>query len=257
MTQAGPAAGVRTPGSRLHRVRLVIGVLLMVMALTAGAVWAWQYFVVERQTERDLGTPVWTPTPSARPSPIPAATVRPRTTPTRPVTPVADAAGCAARLAPLGTPVRFQVPARGVDAAMLSLGVDEKGAAASPPKDEPTTVGWFNEGPRVGSDRGHAVLTAHTYRNGGALGNLLYEPSTGLEPGDIIKIKDAQGRTQCYRYTHSLKVWVDEYDPYSTIIYDFNGKPQVVIVVCWDFDWDTRVWKSRVIFYAEPLAAAS
>lgn len=236
--------------------RAVISSILIIIALALAAVYGYQELVVKRQTNRDLGTPVWTPTPSAT-NPTPSLI---KTTPKPKPSPkvqLAAAEGCSTSYTALSTPTRFQIPARGVDAPMMSLGLDSTGAPATPPKDQPNTVAWYDEGPKVSADKGKAVLTAHTYRNGGALGNLLYEPKTGLKPGDIIKISDATGNVQCFEYKNSIKVWVDDYDPNSDILYDWVGKPEVAIVVCWDFDAATEDWGSRIIFYADPLVPAS
>lgn len=136
---------------------------------------------------------------------------------------------------------------------MLSLGLDESGqAAAAPPGNEPETVGWYNEGPVVGSDMGKVLLTAHTYQHGGAIGNDL---NNGLlSPGDVIKITDDTGASACYSYSSSLHVLVEEYDENSNIIYDYSGAPMLAIVVCSDYTplGDAR---GRMIYYADLLKA--
>ena len=48
---------------------------------------------------------------------------------------------------------------------------DENGNIAAPPKNLSHTASWWNAGPKPGSDAGKAVISVHTYRNGGALGN--------------------------------------------------------------------------------------
>lgn len=139
------------------------------------------------------------------------------------------------------------------DAPVMSLGLAADGTAAAPPKDQPKTVGWYNLGPRPGSDKGKVVLTAHTYHRGGALGNAL-NSEQGLRLGDVIRLTDASGRTLCYRHTRTAKVMVKDYDPKSTVLYDDHGAPMLAIVICWDYERSTKFWASRIIFYAEPLA---
>ena len=138
-------------------------------------------------------------------------------------------------------------------APVMSLGLAADGTAAAPPKDQPKTVGWYNLGPRPGSDKGKVVLTAHTYHRGGALGNAL-NSEQGLRLGDVIRLTDASGRTLCYRHTRTAKVMVKDYDPKSTVLYDDHGAPMLAIVICWDYERSTKFWASRIIFYAEPLA---
>lgn len=141
----------------------------------------------------------------------------------------------------------------GVKSKVLALGLDSSGAAAAPPKDEPTTVAWYKLGPKPGSAKGHVVLSIHTYHNGGALGNDLYDSKKGLKKGDIIRLSDAQGRTVCYRYDHLAKISVADYKPGSTVLYNDNGSPQTVICICWDYVKATKDWDSRILFYATPI----
>ena len=91
-------------------------------------------------------------------------------------------------------------------------------------------MAWFNQGPKIGSDKGNTVLTAHTYHKGGALGNRLYDKNNGIKKGDIIRLTDKTGQTVCYRYDHDTKVMVKDYNPNSNILYDNNGPAQAAIL---------------------------
>ncbi|WP_148060582.1 class F sortase [Luteococcus japonicus] len=162
--------------------------------------------------------------------------------------------GCSTSASPL-VPTRITLGDVASDAPVMSLGLAADGTAAAPPKDQPKTVGWYNLGPRPGSDKGKVVLTAHTYHRGGALGNAL-NSEQGLRLGDVIRLTDASGRTLCYRHTRTAKVMVKDYDPKSTVLYDDHGAPMLAIVICWDYERSTKFWASRIIFYAEPLAAS-
>ncbi|MGO4956406.1 class F sortase [Luteococcus sp. Sow4_B9] len=151
-------------------------------------------------------------------------------------------------------PTRISIGDVAANSSVLSLGLAGDGTVATPPYSQPMSVGWYNLGPKPGADKGKVVLTAHTFRNGGGLGNAMHA-SGGLEPGDIIRVTGKDGRTLCYRHTGQKKVWVKDYDPDSTVLYDAKGKHQLAIVICWDFDRQRETWDSRVIYYAEPLAA--
>ncbi|MCI1746822.1 MAG: class F sortase [Acidipropionibacterium sp.] len=140
---------------------------------------------------------------------------------------------------------------------VLPLGLDSSGAAAAPPKDDPSAVAWFDQGPKPGSNRGKVVLSTHTYHSGGALGNTLYDAQNGLRKGDIIRLADVSGTTVCYRFDHHAKVLVKDYDPNSTILYDNAGAPMVAVVICWDYNHDTKDWGSRIIFYGTPVAGSA
>ncbi|GAA1388228.1 class F sortase [Luteococcus peritonei] len=184
------------------------------------------------------------------------ATSRPSGSPAPSSTPAARGglpAGCARSHQPI-VPTRIQLRSMDVDSPVLSLGLADDGTPETPPYSQPFTVGWYNRGPRPGATQGKAVLTAHTFSKGHALGNAL-AASDGLKPGAVIAMSDAQGRTLCWTVSGATKVWVKDYDPNSTLIYDDAGAPQLAIVICWDYEKPTRYWASRIVYHAVPLVA--
>lgn len=230
------------------RVRALIaaGVVLL---LVAGALFGYWWQNIRPTNNEANPVPVYTPTPSTS-APSPGKPVISQLQPTKSATPVPP--GCLAKGTPI-VPTQMTIDRMKVDSPVLSLGYDGSGqAAAAPPKNASHTTGWFNLGPKPGSDQGKVLLTVHTYRKGGALGNQL-NAKDGLKKGDVIKLIDSQGRTVCYSFDHALRVMVKDYDPNSGLIYDNAGKPQVVIVICWDFSWTKETWDSRILFYATPL----
>lgn len=223
----------------------------MVVALVVGLM-AW---LVTRPSEPTVA-PTPTPTPTtATPAESPSTpSPSPTTTTAAPTTP-AQYAGCDP-MDPVGfVPESFTMDNPEADERVLSLGLDAEGNIAAPPMDQPRTASWWNQGPRPGSDTGKVVMSIHTYRNGGALGNEMYsDAGPELVPGDLIRIVGEDGRTACYEFVEATKVWVDEYDPDSDVMVDFEGNPLLTIVICWDFDWDTEFWASRILFYGKPVS---
>lgn len=227
---AEPRPG-RRPAARI--IGLVVALVLVAVAAT----------IVWRQAGDLPQAASSSPARSAPSSPSPAA-------PTRAAVP----AGCMARQQPI-TPAAMKIDRMKVSSPVMSLGLDADNAAAAPPKDEPRAVAWYNRGPRPGSATGKVVLSIHTYHDGGALGNELRQPGSGLTRGDLIRMTDASGRQACYRYDHNIKVMVKDYDPDSDIIYDDHGRPMLAIVICWDYDSSRNDWDSRIVFYATPVTA--
>lgn len=136
---------------------------------------------------------------------------------------------------------------------MIALGTSADNAPIAPPGNMGNTVGWFDRSAAPGSAKGRTVLTAHTFRLGGALGNDLNHGL--LSPGDVIAITDAGGRSACYRFTGALKVFVADYNPDSTLIYDNDSAPQLVIVVCSDYPLVGSNAASRALYYADLVTA--
>ena len=89
---------------------------------------------------------------------------------------------------PVGAPLRLQIPAIGVDAPIVPVGLRSDGAMEVPPAAE---VGWYRLGPRPG-EPGSAVLAGHIDFDGrpGAFFELLSIP-----PGaEIIVTGDLSSR---------------------------------------------------------------
>ena len=187
------------------------------------------------------------PSPSVE-SPVPAATPSPSNTAPAECT---DPGGGF-------VPTRFAIPALGAEERVVSLNLDDEGNIAAPPKDEARTASWWNAGPMPGGDAGKALLSIHTYRTGKALGNELFaDGRPQLAEGDLVKLYGDDGQVQCYEFTGATKVWVADYDPESDVMIDYEGDPQLAIIICWDFNRSTETWDSRVFFYATPVTAAA
>ncbi len=238
----------------MRRRLVIVGGAVLVVAALAEAV------VVARPWEPTVALDAATYVPTTMtPTPSPEATSEQGTDATAGTGPsiVSEAPSSAPPVPPDCSarrpivPKTFMIDRTGVSSPMLSLGLDGS-APAAPPKNQPYTVGWYRGGPAIGAAKGNAILTAHTYRQGGALGNDLVEG--GLQVGDRIRVVGVDGSVQCYTYTGSTKVWVKDYKPGSTVMDNPNGPHQLALVVCWDFDWNTQEWRSRIILYAAPEA---
>lgn len=156
------------------------------------------------------------------------------------------------------TPVKYTFEgSMDVDETILALGEDEAGNIAAPPPAEKRTASWWMNGPKPGTP-GKTILSIHTYRKGGALGNEMYEGGESqLKPGDLIKLHGENGEVACYEFTEAKRIMVEDYDPDSDVMIDWDGESEVAIIICWDFDKDADEeagedpWESRVFFYGK------
>lgn len=240
---------------------LVLG--LLVFALTRGG-----SSTAEPSPDQETMAASTTPTPSETVTdvapPAPATESATAAVPASPA-PTATEASVDPRLAECTAvtegfvPYRFSIDSLNADEKVIALDLDKDGNIAAPPFDQPRTASWWSGGPMPGDDAGKAVMSIHTYNPSlpPALGNYMYEGGQSqLEPGDLIKLYGRDGQVQCYEYTEVKKIWVDEYDPDSDVMVDFQGDPELAIVICWDFDDKTRDWDSRILFYFDPIVPA-
>jgi sortase (surface protein transpeptidase) len=128
------------------------------------------------------------PAPAAaatRPAPA-AAPGRPAAAPTR-TTQVIDFPVGSWRRLPLSPPVRVEIPAIGVSAPLVRLGVSPDGTMEVP--GDFRVAGWFTGGPQPGQ-LGPAVIAGHVdSRTGPAVFYRLRD----LRPGDQVRVTRADG----------------------------------------------------------------
>lgn len=155
-------------------------------------------------------------------------------------------------------PERYSIDALDVDEPVIALDLDADGNIAAPPKDQARTASWWSGGPKPGSDAGQAVLSIHTYRNGGAVGNELFDGGkSALQAGDLLRLTGPDGQVLCYEYTDETHIAAADYDPDSDLMVDFDGDPKATIIICWDFNSKTEEWDSRVFFHFAPVTGSS
>lgn len=232
----------RRAAGRTSRPRFIISLLLILAALASLGYVGWR--VLEGDQPQEL-QPIAGTTASTQAARSKEATAE--------ATQSAAAAKCTAVEAGF-VPTRYTIDRIGVDERVLALNLDEQGNIAAPPKNESRVAAWWSGGPQPGAKRGQAILTIHTYRNGGAIGNQLFgDGQPALQQGDLLKLFGPKGQVQCYEYTSSTKIAVSDYDPSSDLMIDFQGRPRLAIVICWDFNPGTEIWDSRVFFHFTPV----
>ena len=155
-------------------VRPVLLTLVALLAVALIGVGGWMLFLQGAPLPIPLGSPSATPSPQLTRSPDPLPSAGECTTAKKGF-----------------VPTSFTMEGFDVEYPIMSLNVDENGNIAAPPKNLSHTASWWNAGPKPGSDAGKVVISVHTYRNGGALGNEMYSDDDGpaLQPGDIIEYR--------------------------------------------------------------------
>ncbi|MGQ0624750.1 MAG: class F sortase [Sporichthyaceae bacterium] len=133
--------------------------------------------------------------------------------------------------------------------AVLALRSDAQGLPGTPPL---TLVGKnsmafdLDSGIRPGDKRGNALLNAHTFPDGSALGNKLLD---ALQEGDQIVVRGVGGKL-CYEVTKRVEVLASVG---STKYYARKGRPQIAIVVCSGERLGPGDWTKRTLWFASPL----
>jgi len=149
--------------------------------------------------------------------------------------------------APASTPIRVQIPALGVDSAIIPVGVDDNGQLEIP--EDVQSVGWYRFGRAPGATRGSAVLTGHVddhLQGAGALADL-----GSLQPGDTLTVTDATGTARTFSVL-SREGWHKGGVPLDRL-FDRGGDPRLVLITCGgSFNTSTLGYDDNIAVTAVP-----
>ena len=172
-----------------------------------------------------------------------AAPERPRAD--RPVDAGADACDTVDRAF---APRTISVPGVMRDVTVVTPPRDANGVPGVPPltSEGKSVFAWDREqGIRPGDPAGNVLLNAHTWPDGGALGNQLL---AGLQEGDRIVVHGARSRL-CYRVSERVEVGAETR---MFRYYEQEGPPQLAIVVCSGRRLGPGIWEKRTVWFASP-----
>ena len=155
-------------------------------------------------------------------------------------------AGAAAPLT-RSAPVRVQIPAIGVDSALMQLGLQVDGSLQVPPAGFP--AGWYTGAPTPG-ELGPAILAGHVDWRGqpGVFYHL-----RDLQPGAEITVTRQDGRATVFRVTQVKQYPKDEFP--TDVVYGDLDHPGLRLITCGgSFDRETRNYDDNVIAFADLIA---
>jgi Sortase domain len=196
------------------------------------------------------------------PQPDPAAGAVPAAAPTPTVTAAATAAtaaitAVAAAVAtttaaptpvvatvPAMPPTRLHAPAIGVDAPVVPVGVDGR-ALAIP--DDPSVVGWWQDGARPGARSGTVVLAGHVDAWDTGPGALFHLGR--MRPGDAVWV-DTPSAERGY-VVEAVRRYAKPELPAE--VFADAGRPRLVLISCGGvFDRRIRSYTDNIVVYATP-----
>lgn len=142
---------------------------------------------------------------------------------------------------------RLLIPSIGVDAPVVTLGVDGDGVMQSP--SGPEDVGWYNFTSQPGFG-GNAVFSGHVdYRN---YGPAVFWKLRNLGPGDVVDVRLEDGTAYSY-----VVVSANTYEADAAPIDEIVGptaRDSVTLITCGGtFDPNIRQYSHRLVVRAERL----
>ena len=174
-----------------------------------------------------------TTTTSMTPAPSPTTTAAPSPTTTTTVPVVPD---------------RLRIPAIGVDARVVPVGLEPDGSMEVPAAAD---VGWYQLGVRPGAPEGSAVLAAHVDYGGrrGAFYDL-----RSLQVGSEVEVTGPDG--VALRYVVNERLQVDKDQLPTEELFRSGGPPTLTLITCGgSFDRSVRHYEDNIVVRAVPVAA--
>jgi sortase (surface protein transpeptidase) len=146
-------------------------------------------------------------------------------------------------------PVRVTIPAIGVSAPVIPLGLNGDGTARTP--DTPIATGWFAPGPEPG-EKGAAVIIGHvdSYKGPGVFYHL-----RALRRGDRITITLRNHRRVRFIVTGSRQAPKSRFP--TAMVFARTKSPTLRLVTCGGlFDRSTRHYLDNYIVFARLVGHA-
>lgn len=197
-----------------------------------------------------LGAALWWPRGEQRADLVRVAPVVPSTmaTTTTTVPPPTAAPTTTTTTAPPMAPGRLRIPAIGVDAPIVPVGLNPDGSMEVPPA---TEVGWYEPGVRPASPAGSSVLAAHVDYAGqrGAFFDL-----RSLPEGSEVLVSDEAGTV--HRFVVDARLQVDKDELPIDELFRVDGPPSLTLITCGGaFDRGARHYEDNIVVRASPAAA--
>jgi sortase (surface protein transpeptidase) len=144
-------------------------------------------------------------------------------------------------------PVSIAIPAIGVDARVVRLGLNPDGTLEVPTDNDAT--GWWTGGPRPG-ESGGAVIAGHVdSRSGPAVFNRL----SSLRRGDAVDVRGRDGRTVHFSVQRLAQYPKDRFP--AQRVYRRGGPAGLRLITCGGaFDAATGHYLDNTVVYARPAA---
>ncbi|MEU9085614.1 class F sortase [Streptomyces sp. NPDC048357] len=138
--------------------------------------------------------------------------------------------GLPAAHAPLAAalPQRVDVPSIGIQAPVISRGLDKDGALEPPPYESPGTVGWWGRGAQPGT-AGAALMVGHVDTRSKPA--VFYGLST-VQPGDKVRVVRADGSVAEFTIEDVRVYERADFDAHKAYGPRVRGRAELRLVTC-------------------------
>ncbi|NES28866.1 class F sortase [Micromonospora terminaliae] len=148
---------------------------------------------------------------------------------------------------PRSTPTTISIPRIGVQAEIMTLGLNPDGTVQVPPLEQAMKAGWYSPGPSPG-EAGNSVIVGHV--DSAKLGPAVFFNLGALGKGDTISIAREDGSTATFTVTE-VKSYPKTAFP-TELVYGPSDEPGLRVVTCGGaFDASSGSYVDNVIAFAK------
>ncbi|MER7731900.1 class F sortase [Streptomyces erythrochromogenes] len=139
---------------------------------------------------------------------------------------------------------RIRIPTIGVDAPVMTVGLDAEGWIDAPPPQDRNLAGWYLNGISPGQ-RGSAVIVGHVDN---AQGPAVFYGLGSVKPGNQIEVERYDGRTAVFE-VYGVEVFSKEAFP-GARVYGDTGHAELRVITCGGGYSKARGYDGNVVVFA-------
>lgn len=185
--------------------------------------------------------------PAWSPPPVPPAFAAVAATEPSPAEPKTKRVHRHAQTMSRSIPVQISIPAIGVHARIIPLGLQPDGEVQVPSLSTPFLTSWYDRGPAPGQ-AGAAVVLGHVDAAG--VGPAVFYRLGDLRQGDLIYVTRQDRRTAVFRVS-AVGLYPQDAFP-AARVYSRGRSPELRLITCGGrFDPTTHLYLDRTIAFAD------
>lgn len=143
----------------------------------------------------------------------------------------------------VSAPVRLQIPSVGINAPLIRLGLDAKGALEVPERFD--VAGWWTGGSKPG-ERGPAVIAGHVDSK---TGPAVFYKLGQLRRGDVVTVRRRDGSSVRFKVQGSGRYAKDRFP--TARVYGPTSRPTLRLITCSGvFDRSSGHYLDNTVVYA-------
>jgi sortase (surface protein transpeptidase) len=145
---------------------------------------------------------------------------------------------------PHSPPDRIRIPAIGVDAPLIGLGLTPQGSLDVPPARKKNLAGWYEAGTSPG-ERGTAIVAGHVDN---AEGPAVFYDLGSLRTGSKVEVDRLDGRTAVFT-VDAVEVYDSRSFP-DAKVYGAARRPELRVITCGGGYSPTTGYQGNVVVFA-------